>query len=344
MFGFKTITFFIIGLSVVFSSNAEDLCRQHLASVICFKEEHQTPEPTSRDPVAAFVEQRKLYQEPDCKTLKPEFVQEFLATYDRLPPISKQLLCDIKSIIVIEKTTFGAAVGPFYDLTRVKLKESFDLGDQFYHSFEVHPIGSFLHINLDRFSVRRSFLQWMNEKIQSLFFPMGNLAMLPIFTAPQEETLLYANLLHETGHLLQYANKSFDTWFDFSFVRVGKYNRIQIKYPNTDLQKSAATGTPIYHSQESSEIATFFQSNGIVSLYAGVSPQEDFAETFQYILGSPYRIVREGRVEWDGTREETNNEIMGKKVKFIKDLLASPDLKVLARDHGPDESYIYISK
>lgn len=277
-------------------------CKEHIKKAVCVTGPNDKQEGS-------------IFKERKCLGNEEFYISELIKVHDDLPSPVQKIFCQIKKIYIETDMKPTAYTDIYYK----------DIG---YHPFnanskKLRPEGFMLGLNQKRiFEQGLSASQWMTFG-NYLTFGLGRTTTinpnLPefdyYFGGFKSNNLLFIAVVHEMGHMIDYANKITKPSYDHCEAWEWKQGLCKANYSKLWASISWNTdGTPNEESnftshdklcfgpcenyleiENSKEMyQSFLEKNSFMSLYAAMNPMEDFAESFLYYMLKRYADEKDG--------------------------------------------------
>lgn len=270
---------------------AQQDCKQQFLDAICYVKDSNARERDASKRV--------------CHPTPAKYVELLSKAYDELPHSIRPTFCHLKRLFI--ETEFNATgyASPFLEPAP---EESTEITDAY------KTTGWIIGLNESRvLKSIWSLSEWMNRKEQTLFGipledPLNEVTpkfQIDFEIEDSKIELMVDVLVHETGHLIDFANKinNYDAFNctsqdfkDCDYLNVSAFALIswtphsdwreQVKYseqrPCYYLCLGDDQWKPIDLNEAKNYYSGFLQKGGFISPYASVHPAEDFAESFTF--------------------------------------------------------------
>lgn len=275
-------------------------CRANIRSVTC--RVNPLTEAEAKDP----------RNEPVCLGGEAEYSAELELVYDELPAKLQKMFCHLRKIYIEEEFYATAYANEFREV--FKDEEGKEM---------VRFNGNILGLNRKKiFDSKYSLQEWIDRKAQVIFGRKTEDPLLPEmpsfrfdFVGLKSNRLLMYVVIHEFGHLLDFANEvvslRFDSFADCAQTMNANSPECNLQYaglwsstswlPDGSIRpedRYYADFRPCFYNcspdqaLDPKHAVDFYRSfaakRSFVSTYASVNPMEDFAETFTTYMARTY--------------------------------------------------------
>jgi hypothetical protein len=325
-------------------------CRKRFESSVCLQSKSTTFLERSRahkyakDPILAQRDYEKPLRNPVCDPSNSRYVQLLIASYDRLPPASKKVLCDVRTTFIVHHPIGLGQVEALYDTNDFEYSKNppAHIGNQTGTMVHLWPEAFVLFLDETLFTEPRKETEYRKEGFDVRYLQSVPREMVPYHEWGNLSTLDKV-LLHESGHLLASANrvqsfgiyahwnKSFDpNWYNISFAPSG-VQEWKLREGGEELLAQYNQRKPLWTLATVPEFVSFLRKGGFPTILAARNPAEDFAESYAaHVTG--FRLILNGKILYSST--DPDALVWKRKQVYIDNLLNSPNIKYKAEDAG----------